>query len=611
MNLVMEQFKKEIAIAKKVLRLFKPKPSLTVSQLADRYRVLSADAGSPNPGRWRTSKTPYLKAIMDAANDVLVEIIVVQSGSQIGKSEAILNFILYYSFYEPSPILLVQPTGDTMESFSKNRVATMIRDTPVLTECFGASISRNSNNTIAHKTFSGGYLVLVGSESPSKLASYPIRTVLLDEVDRYPASAGGEGDPCALAIRRTNNFWNRKIVMVSTPVNKETSRIHKEFLQTDQKYFYVPCPHCDHKQRLLWEQVRYLESDPKSAWYQCINCGDRIENRHKDAMLQRGEWIASAPFTGKSGFQISELYSPWRTFGDVVKGYLESKDDPFRYKTWINTSLGEPFEDEAAETLDFEELANRAEPYEILSVPNDGYFLTAGVDVQRDKLVIVVRAWGKNEESWLVYYQEIWGDPFTEEPWEQLDEIFNAKYSHESGAELRIRCMAIDSGDGNTQTEVYHYCRSRHSKYFQVIPIKGSSTPNKPIVSGGTNQDFDYKGRKFANSIRLFIVGSDTATAQIHGRLKLKSADERGYYHFPKGLPEQYYLELTSEKLVTELHRGGLREVWRKIPKRRNEVLDCEKYALAAAYNLGINKKQFVFEKEKNFWVTTDGDRDS
>lgn len=530
---------------------------------------------------------------MDAVNDPAVETVVVMSSAQVGKSEIGLNICGYYVSQDPAPILVVNPTLEMAETWSKDRLAPMLRDTPVLQGKVKDPRSRDSGNTLLHKSFPGGHITMAGANSPASLASRPIRIVIADEVDRYPASAGSEGDPVGLAEKRTTTFWNRKVVLVSTPTLKGMSRIENAWEKSDQRRYFVPCPHCKHEQYLQWSQVKWDPGEPEWAWYECEKCQGKIESIHKAQMLRLGRWQPTAPLRKTAGFHLSELYSPWRTFGDVATAFLKAKDNPEQLKTWINTSLGETWEEEAGEKVGHEVLMARAEPYKVLTVPMGGLLLTAGCDVQGDRVAVVIRAWGRGEESWLVYWLELYGDPATDAPWSQLDELLEAKYSHESGAEMGITCCAIDSGF--LTAEVYNYCRTRAHR-FRVIPVKGMSTDSKPIVGKPSPQDVSYRGKLIPRGIQLWPVGSSTVKHLIYGRLRQKQPGP-GFYHFPIGIDEQYFMELTGEKLVTKFNKGFPKREWMRLPGRRNEALDCEVYALAAAVHLGMHSPRWDWER--------------
>lgn len=563
-----------------------------MSEWSDAHRRLSPES-SAEPGRWRTSRAEYQRGILDAACETGVETVVVMSSAQVGKTELVNNLVGYFVSQDPSPILALNPTLEMSEAWSKDRLAPMVRDTPVLQGKIKDARSRDSGNTVLHKSFPGGHLTMAGANSPASLASRPIRIVLADEVDRYPSSSGTEGDPVNLAIKRTTTFWNRKIILASTPTIKGASRIEQAFEQSDQRRYFVACPHCQHEQILRWSSVHWNQGEPEQAWYECEECRGVISNAHKGQMIRQGRWKATAPFKGTAGFHLNELYSPWRTFGDVAVAFTKAKDNPQQLQVWCNTSLGETWEEEAGEQLGHEALMARAEPYQPLTIPAKGLLLVAGVDVQSDRLVIVIRAWGRGEESWLCYWQELWGDPTTESPWKQLDELLESSYFHESGTELKIDCVAIDSGF--LTSEVYNYVRSRSNR-FHAIAIKGMSSEGKPIIGKPSQQDVDYRGKLIKHGVQLWPVGSDTCKHLVYGRLRQKEPGP-GYYHFPIGIDSQYYLELTAEKLITKFNKGFPKREWAKLPGRRNEALDCECYAMAAAVSVGMQSPRWDWRK--------------
>ena len=262
-------------------------PNLTVSQWSDQFRKLSPEA-SGEISKWKTSRAPYQQGIMDAISEPNVDTVVMMSSAQVGKTELLLNLVGYHIHLDPGPILMVQPTKEMAETFSKDRLAPMIRDTPVLASKIKSPKSRDSGNTLQHKRFPGGQISLMGANSPSDLSSRPIRIVLCDEVDRYPASAGTEGDPVSLAVKRTNNFANRRILLMSTPTIKGISRIEKAFFESDQRHYHVPCPHCGEFQTLQWELIRWQQDKPETVVHACKKCGGEIEESARPDMLAQG-----------------------------------------------------------------------------------------------------------------------------------------------------------------------------------------------------------------------------------------------------------------------------------------------------------------------------------
>jgi phage terminase large subunit GpA-like protein len=532
--------------------------------------------------------------MMDAANDPDVEQVVIMSSAQVGKTEVILNTLGYHIDYDPCPILVVQPDLTMADTFSKDRVAPMLRDTPALRGKVADPKSRDSNNRILHKSFPGGRLTMVGANAPSALAGRPVRVVLFDEVDRMPASAGTEGDPVGLAIKRTTTFWNRKIIMVSTPTVKGRSRIETAWEETDQRRFHVPCPHCKHEHPLSWGNVRWEASLPGTARMICPSCSKEFGNAAKNAAVRLGKWIATAPFKGKAGFHLNELYSPWKSIADVVKDFLEAKGNPTRLQVWVNTSLGETWE-EAAEQVTEHELMERVETY-AAPVPARGLFLTIGADTQPDRIEAECVAWGAGEESWSIEHAVFHGDPDTPEgsrgsPWDAFTDFVRKQYRHESGQPIAASYTFIDSGGHNTQA-VYEYVR-RH-KGDRVFAIKGRGGEGVPIV-GPPNRK---QSGKLKRRVDLYIVGVDNAKSVVMKRLKIDSPGP-GYCHFPAGRDVDWFRQLTAEKMVTKFVKGFPRREWKKEDGRRNEALDMRVYAFAALVMAAPQFDKVAFKLKK------------
>lgn len=529
---------------------------------------------------------------MDACSDPEIKQVVVMAGAQLGKSEALLNIIGYHIEHDPSPILLMQPTVEMAQSFSKDRITSgLLNTTPSIRGKVKDPRARDSGNTTLHKTFAGGAISLVGANSPAGLASRPIRVVLCDEVDRYPLSAGEEGDPVALATKRAMTFWNRKIVLVSTPTEKGASRIEAAYEESDKRKFYVPCPHCGEMQDLRWSGVQWENNDPLTAQYYCDECGSAWSDAQRHKAVSLGEWRASNPFKGVAGFHISALYSPWVALSDAVDEFLKAKRDPMRLKTWVNTFLGETWEDQG-EQVDEHDLISRGEDWGG-ELPEDVLLLTAGVDVQDDRLELEIVGWGRGEESWSIDYQTIYGDPSTAQLWMQLDEILQQKFVHPVHGEMILRAACVDSGGHYTQ-QVYNYCRARAGR--KVFAIKGIGGEGKPIVGRPTKNNI--------GKINLFPVGTDTAKELVYSRLKIMDEGE-GYCHFPEGRSDEYFRMLTAEKKVTKYFKGRPRREWVKI-RTRNEALDCRVYATAALGLLNVNLEA-VYKQAQNR-VSSTGD---
>ena len=508
--------------------------------------------------------------------------------SQVGKTEVILNTIGYFVDHDPAPILLIQPTLDMAESFSKDRLTPMFRDTPPLQKKFLDNRQKQSNNTLLHKKYPGGHITLAGANSPASLSSRPIRLVLCDEVDRYPPSAGREGDPVSLAEKRSSTFYNRKAILFSTPVTKGESKIEREFLESDQRYYFVPCPLCNHKQRLVWKNLEWNAGRPETCQYRCESCHRLFDDSHKQDMLQNGEWVAHEPFMGTAGFHISELYSPWTTWQEMVDSFLKAKKNVEELKTWTNTALGEVWE-EKGEAPEWERLYERREPYEIGSVPRGVLFLTAGVDVQDNRIEVEIVGWGRDKQSWSIDHRVIEGNTADGKTWLKLGEILNETFLTEDDTVLTIRVMAVDSGF-RTQT-VYDWCRKH--PITRVIAIKGNENA-QVIIGKGSSTDLKRGGQTMRRGFKFFTVGVNIVKSELYGWLKLpKPVDTEpfpeGYCHFPE-YGEEFFKQLTSEHLVKKrIRRGRYIHTWQKL-RDRNEALDMRIYARAAASYFGMDQ---------------------
>lgn len=564
----------------------RPEAQLTVSEWADRYRMLSSKA-SAEPGPWRTGRTPYLKEPMDClSSSSTVQRVVMMFAAQTGKTEAGSNWLGYCIHHAPGPLLAVQPTVEMAKRLSKQRLESMITDTPVLAERIAPSRSRDSGNTMFSKEFPGGMLLLTGSNSATGLRSTPCRYVFLDEVDAFPLDVDGEGDPVSLAEKRATTFARRKILLTSTPTIKDFSRIEAEYNRSDQRRFYVPCPSCGAMQWLKWAQLKWEKDEPGTAVYECEACQERFGELHKPAMLRKGEWRATAPSDGRTaGFQLSGLYSPlgWLSWADMVDEFLRSKADAPMLKSFVNTRLAETFAEDYASKVSATGLMERCEHYKPGVVPDGGLAVTVGVDVQDNRLAISVWAWGRDEEGWLLDHQEIYGDPSRPDLWKQLDALVLREWPHTDSRGIRPHVVAIDSG-GHYTAEVYQYARERARQ--GVIAIKGASQRGKPPIGKGSKVDLNAKGQTMKRGAIVHPVGSDTIKTTLFGRIR-HSEPGPGYLHFHMEATVEYFEQLTAEKQVLRYNRSGFatRE-WVKKPSARNEALDCLVYAYAALCHL-------------------------
>jgi len=557
-----------------VSEALKPPPKLTVSQWADSERRLSPES-SAEPGKWYTSRAEYLRGIMDALNDPSVKQVVVMSSAQVGKTEFILNAIGFFIDRDPAPILCIQPTLGMGQAFSKERLAPMLRDTPCLQGKVKDPKTRDSGNTTLQKTYPGGTISIAGANSAAGLASRAIRVLLADEIDRWPPSAGTEGDPLRLAAKRTTTFWNSKIVTVSTPTIKGNSRIEVEYEQSDQREYYVPCKDCGQNQTLKWSNVRWDKDDPSSAHYVCDGCGSIWNDSDRYKAIKNGYWDANKPSKGIAGFHLSGIYSPWITLEDAVKDFLEAKKLPETLKVWVNTFLGESWED-AGENLKHVDL--RSNSFEDSDEIDDRIVaVTAGIDTQDDRLEYEIVGWGRDEESWSIGYGQIYGDLSTPAPWQDLDEVLKQKFITYTGRELPIRSACIDSGGHYTQA-VYNFVRPRESR--RVFAIKGMGGEQRPLVSRPTRNNI--------GKIRLFTIGTFPIKELLFSRFRI-TKEGPGFCHFPESRDDEYFAQLTdSEKIVTKYSKGYPRREFVKT-RNRNEALDLRVYAYSALCILNVN----------------------
>lgn len=565
-----------IKVANASARIATPPPLLTVADWANEYLFLSPE-DSAEAGKYRTDRAPYQREMLEVVSDPNIKEVVYCTSSQIGKTLLSKCIIGYHIHQDPGPIIVMQPTVKIAETFSKDRLSPMVRDTPVLKSLIADPKSRSSGNTIDHKTFPGGHITMIGANAPSDLASRPIRIVFADEVDRYPTSAGSEGDPLFLARQRSVNFWNRKFIMASTPTNEGASRIWREFERSDMRYYYLPCPHCGEFHTLKWQQIIWDEGDPSSARAACPACGAMYENADKLKMLGQGEWRAHRENPRVAGFHISALYSPWQTFSDVVQEFLDKKGHSETLKTFVNLQLGECWEDRSGEKVDHAALIARKESWDANAVPDDIALITAGVDVQDDRLEVTVIGWTGAEQARVIDHLQLWGAPGEPQLWTELDTLLLSQYHTQDGRILRIRATCIDSGGHHTQ-RAYEFCRSRASR--KVMPIKGRSG-NHPIWPTRVSKT------KLSQGVNLYLVGVDTAKDQIRSALSVSHPDRPRYVAFSSDLADSYFVQLTSEKRVTSYNKAGVAtRTWKKGPGVRNEALDCFVYAMAALESL-------------------------
>ena len=560
--------------------VLRPPSKLKLSEWADRHRILSSES-SAEPGQWLTSKAPYEREIMDAISDPWVSRVVVQKAAQLGITDsAILNPVGYFMDEDPCPILVVQPTIEMAETFSTDRLAPMLRDSPRLRGKVSEARSRDSSNTLRRKSFKGGFVALGGANSAASLSGRPIRVCLLDDVDRYAASAGTEGNPLQLAIARTTAFWNRKIVIVSSPGLKGVSHIEREMAQSTCEHWYLPCPDCGLLQIMDWDRVRFSDMT-----HRCIKCQVHAEKHFW--LAGEGAWRAHRTHDERGnkvttrGFYLSGLYNPWIEWEVLVDEFVRAvraneEGDIEPLKAFRNTRLGQLHED-TGEKVDIDLYKERREVYSS-EVPDGVLVLTAGIDVGEYALNYEIVGWGKGWESWGIEYGMIDGDPREQDVWDELDKaVYRRTFKTSDGKKMRVRKMAVDSG--HASDFVYAYTKPRQPR---AISIKGEGGLGKPFIKGaGTFTK--------TNRARLQSLGVDSGKEEIVNRLTVAKVGP-GYCHFPKlangeacrGYDEEYFKGLTAERRIVKSKHGFKTYMWIKRLSQRNEPFDCRNYAMGA-----------------------------
>lgn len=577
-------------------RGLRPPPSILVSEWADRHRILPPTSAEPGP--WRTARTPYLREIMDRLSPQdPCETVVVMKGAQLGMTSVAENWMGHAIHHDPSPALIVQPTWNTARDYARDRINPLVTATSELRELVGDQVSRRAGTTTTRKQFPGGFLVVTGANSAAELRAKAIRRLVLDEVDGYPADVDGEGDPVSLARKRTATFANRKVLLFSTPTVRGASRIEAEFSgtedeqrkgysPTDQRMYFIPCPGCGIFQTLTWDNIRWTELGrlPQDAAYVCPHCHRIIEQHEKDILLARGEWRPTAEGSDSkvAGYSISGLYRPhgWRSWGDIAVDWVKAKrtQDTALLRVIINTDFGETWEITDGKSIDSGILLGRVEDYGHVC-PVEVVAITAGVDVQADRLEVEFVGWGVDEESWSLDYLVIRGDPGHGDVWAVLDEQLGRSFVSPNAADgLRVDAACVDAG---YQPEWgCEFTKARRLRRIWAVKgmANGERSP-RPIWNVRPR-------RPLRGKYDVYPVGVDTAKELLYARLAVAEPGP-GYCHFSAPHNDAtYFAQLTAERLRTRYQNGRAIFFWWKPDNRRNEALDCRVYAMAALKSL-------------------------
>lgn len=559
-----------VAVAAFLAGFTYPKP-MTVSEWADAHRKLPRAAAS-EPGQWRTDRTPYLREIMDSlSNTSDVREIALMKSTQVGGTEVLINWVCYVIAHNPCSMMVVLPTIEVGEKWSKQRLAPLTLEMPELASRISPARARDSGNTTREKVFEGGVLFIAGANSASSLMSAPIKYLARDEIDQYPDDLDEQGGALDISERRTSTYPRRKILDVSSPTIKDSSAIEKRYLGGDQRQYHVPCPHCAHEQTLVIDQLT------DDGQYLCLQCGVLIAEHHKTAMLAAGRWIAGKPERERRSYHLNALYSPLGlgySWAEIATMRAEARKDADKEVTFSNTILGLPYAG-AGQRVEANELSERREKWQRRTLPRGALIITVGIDVQHNRFAVLTTAWGRNEQCWFVDWVEVPGDPTKDEDWRALEESIFQPIINGSGVALRPSVYMVDSG--NWTHEVYNWARRHQGR--GVFAIKGSNQPNRPVVGRPTAQDVKRGGKVYRHGVQLWTVGVHTVKTTLVARLIGDAGldvDTRRM-HFPEDMPLDFFEQLVSEFFDTKRKR------WIKKPGARNEAFDCLVYAYAAA----------------------------
>jgi phage terminase large subunit GpA-like protein len=568
-------------------RAIKPRDRLTVSEWADKYRWLSSKQ-SGEQGRWSTARNPVLREIMDSLSvqSPVREVVVIKS-SQVGVTEATVNWLGYTLDHAPSPSMVLMPTLESRDTWKLQKLNPLIMETERVRAILGGRRSRDSANRQDAIDFPGGILFLAGGNSPNSYAQKSVRNLVLDDLDRFPSEVGEEGDPVALARGRLKAFERSKLLLISTPTVKGGSLIEREYEQSDQREYHVPCPACGEAQALKWSNLRWAEQ-VTGVWYECEHCGHHIKEHQKPRMLAAGNWIPRRPGVKRRGYHISALYAPiglGPSWQDLALEWREAQGDQALLKTFINTNLGEPWEDQTT-SLKPHELAKRAEAVPPRTIPVGCLALTVGVDTQDDWLAIKVLGWGAHH-AWVIEYHELQGDTSRPEIWNELEAYLHTWPVNAFGHTLRYRAAGIDSR-GHRSEQVRQFV-SRTSLRLPCFAIQGATNRmNRPIAAQPSHIDKGRRGRVLRGGYGVWNVGTEHCKDFIFSRLASDTghAPDDRYFRFCQDLPDTYYDGLLSEYFDPEKRRYVQKKGARW---KRNEPLDTLTYAWAIGHHREVN----------------------
>tara|TARA_R110001583_G_scaffold34551_1_gene115873 strand:- start:22438 stop:24408 length:1971 start_codon:yes stop_codon:yes gene_type:complete len=575
---------------------------MSTTEWANEYRWMAPEQ-SAKPGKYKTRLTPWVPGMLDALDDPTIRKVVCQKSAQVAWTDGVWNNYLGKRIHlDPCGVVLLFPKEKTIRKYLDQKFVPTVRATPVLRELVDVSTSRSTGNRMDYKQFPGGFLACVASNAPDNVKSLSAPVVAVEEPDDCSDDVRGQGDSVLLLEERAKSYENRKIIFGGTPTVDGHSRVQDAYRKSDRRKFWVPCHECGKSHVLDWDNVNWKDDPsrcdevlgpalPKTARYACAECGCLWDDRQKNLNVRQGEWIAERETGEVAGFYINELYSPFdgSKFANLVTKYLSAKHaleqgDESAMIAFVNNTLGLAYAYKSdAPGADL--LRDRAEAYPELQVTARGLVLTMGVDVQPDRLAVVITAWGRGEESWTLYWGEIYArtavtdvhDPV----WDELDRILFGSYRHERGFSLQIRAADIDAGDGNTSDAVYSYVRTRRNRGVKLRAIKGSNNIDAEIVTTPKKIDLTSTSKASRFGLEIWLVGVNKAKDLIVARMKLTGTGS-GRMHWYSEIRSDYYDQMTGEaKIPSRKQRGKM--VWTKKSGARVEAWDCTVYALHAA----------------------------
>lgn len=582
-------------ITKKVFESMAPAQNISIEDWAVEHRRVTDGS---NQGPFNKDFVPYILRIFRCFLDPRIRKITLMWSTQLGKSFLIDTIIGYLIHIRPSPILYVLPDGDFIETYSTTKLKSLLEDTKVLRPLVQKAKPGRAGTKVDMIKFNSGFMRLASAGSISALSGQTIPNIFMDEASKYPRDLKNQGGSVDQAERRAGAYEDDvNIVISGSPGYSGVCAVEKSYLEGSQERYYVPCPHCnvpfvfDTKQ-MQWDKIekngKTIHLTEDTTRIQCPHCKGKILDIHKPQMLTKGEWVAENPDAPSNhvSFQCGIYYSPWTKFSQIAQDFISKSKTEEGLKIFTTLYEGLPFKPRSDQP-EWKTIKDRAEPYPMLVIPKGVCFLTAGVDIQGNRIAVAIYGWGRGEQAWLIYYGEISETAERTLPWDELDELLSTQLKTADGVEIPISGVAVDSSDGNKTLEIYNFCRTRrHKGYF---PIKGSSQHNAPIISSGKKQEVDARGKPLDGSIELFSVGTHLIKSTIYERLKNGTPGTPGYMHFYGSLDAEFYLMLTAEKLITTYDKGVATIKWEKT-RKRNESLDCTAYAFACAHKLGIQR---------------------